>query len=790
MTNDVHFFFVKLVYLFILQSINMKLFLCWIVCLFSFYLAHAQKVGLVLSGGGGRGLAHVGVLKCLEEQGIKIDYIVGTSMGGLVGGFYAAGYSASEIEKIVTSEEFQRWASGKFAPNEQFALARTDDDASMISFDLEVDTLFHAVLNPILVNDIPLNFALARLLYVPVIRADMKFDHLPIPFRCIAADVYTQKAIVLKEGLLNDALRATMTVPLFFRPIKVDNRYLFDGGIYDNFGVEVMRKEFDPDIIIGVNVAKDAYKEYPYNNDEELLKNPIKYALIANSDTTLLTSKDILIEPKMPYSATQFDRVKEKIKIGYDSTQAHIEEIKRKIAPQSEHSFLSNFRQFTDLQETNISKFTVTGVTEKEAHYIRGMFKIKKNHHLSIAQIRKQYFRLSSYPYFQNIYPRFFPDEKGCYEFQLEVKDKSIFKISGGGNLSTRGVSMIYGGVNFNYLRKRLYSTTANIYAGTFYRSFQAKLQINYAFKIPFYVEPQITLNNWDYIQSSELFIPIQTFKTNVRRFDRFIGGNIGVGLSNTIKAVLSVGAIANNDEYSNNNIIRSSDTLDITGLGGGLFRLHLSSNTLNRKQFANAGGAETLSLSYFNGIEIHEAGNTSIYYSPNADVGYFASHQWVRLKASTERYIGKGKYRWGYLLEGVISNQPTFRNFRATLINASAFYPLLDSRTLFLSDFRAFSYLAGGFRNIISLSKKMDFRLEGYVFKPFNKILEGERQNPILQEINVKSIHFAGSAIVIYHSPLGPASINLNYYDDVHYKWGFFLNVGLLIFNKRAMEE
>lgn len=767
----------------------MKLFLCCFVFFFSFHILHAQKVGLVLSGGGGRGLAHIGVLKCLEEHGIKVDYIVGTSMGGLVGGFYAAGYSAREIEKIVMSNEFQQWVSGKFSPKDHFALARPDDDASMISFDLEVDTLFHAVLNPILINDLTLNFALARHLHVPTIRAGFKFDNLPIPFRCIAADVFTQKAVVLKEGLLSDALRASMTVPLFFRPIKVGNKYLFDGGIYDNFGVKVMREEFNPDMIIGVNVAKGAYSEYPYNNDEELLQNPIRYALIANSDTTLLSSKDILIEPKMQYSATQFDKVKEKIQLGYDATKAQLENIKKKIAPLSESNFISNFKQFTDLQETNISKFTVTGVNAHKAYYIRGMFKIKKDHHLSIAQIRKQYFRLSSYPYFQNIYPRFFPDEKGCYEFQLDVKDKSIFKVSGGGNLSTRGVSMIYGGVNFNYLRKRLYSATANIYAGTFYRSFQAKLQINYAYRIPFYIEPQITFNNWDYIQSSELFIPIQTFKTNVRRFDRYIGVNIGLGISNTIKAVFSAGLIANNDEYSNNNTIQSSDTLDITGLGGGLFRLHLSFNTLNRKQFASAGGADIISLSYFNGIEAHQAGNTSVFYTKNEDI-YFANHHWFRLKASTERYLGKGKYRWGYLAEGVLSNQPVFRNFRSTLINAPAFYPLLDSRTLFLSDFRAFSYLAGGIRNIFSLSKKMDFRLEGYLFKPFNKILEGEKQTPFLQEINVRAIHFAGSAILVYHSPLGPASLNLNYYDDVHYKWGFFFNVGLLIFNKRNMED
>ncbi len=752
------------------------------------YLLHAQRVGLVLSGGGGKGLAHIGVLKCLEDNGIKVDYIVGTSMGGLVGGFYAAGYSAREIEKIVLPEDFQYWAGGKTLPKDRFLLPRPDDDAAWIALDLEIDTSFHAMINPILVNDVALNFALMRYLYQPSAQAGFNFDSLPIPFRCIAADVFTQKAVILKQGQLADALRASMTVPLFFRPIKIEKRYLFDGGIYNNFGVDVMRKEFNPDVIIGVNVAQN---EYPYDNDDELMQNPLRYMLIANSNTNLLFEKDVLIEPQIPFPSTKLDYVKEKIKIGYEATQKQIEEIKKKVSRQSESNFISQFRQFTNLAETNISNFTVSGVNSHQSRYVKGMFKIKKNHHLSIAEVRKRYFRLASYPYFQTLYPRFAPDKAGCYEFDLEVKNKNIFKVQGGGNLSTRGVSMIYGGINFSFLRKKLYSVMLNAYSGTFYTSFQAKLQINYPYRIPFYIEPQITYNNWDYIKASELFLPIETFKTSVQRIDRFFGANLGIGTGNSMKTVLSAGVVNNHDDYVNANTLFSFDTLDVTSLRGLLLRLQFSNNTLNRKQFASTGGADHFSIFYFNGSETHLAGNTSVFNKPNK-TPYLAYHQWFKLKASTERYFKHGKYHWGYLVEGVFSNQPVFRNFRSTLINAPAFYPLLDSKTLFLSDFRAFSYVAGGLRNVFSLSKKIDFRLEGYIFKPFNRILEGNRQNPLLTETNlyVKDFNLASSGILVYHSPLGPASLNINYYDDVHYHWSFFLNVGLLIFNKRVMED
>jgi len=760
----------------------------WLVFLFAQSL-FAQKVGLVLSGGGGKGLAHIGVLKCLEEHGIKVDYIVGTSAGGLIGGFYAAGYSAKEIEKMVLSDEFQQGVSGKIMPKERFSLAQPDDDASWISFDLEVDTLFHALLNPVLVNDIPLNFGLARHFYLPSMIAGYDFDNLPIPFRCIASDILTQKSVVISKGQLSDAIRATITVPVFFTPIKVEGKYLFDGGIYNNFGVDVMRADFKPDVIIGVNVATNSYAEYPYGQDEEFVKNPIKYALIANADTTLLTANDILIVPDVPYTATKFDRVKEKIKIGYDATQAKIEEIKRKIGYQQQTPpFTSHYSLFTDMRETNISKFTVTGIDDNKSQYIKGMFNIKKDRHSSIANMRKRYFRLASFQYFQSIYPRFLPDEKGCYEFNLEVKDKSIFKILGGGNLSTRGISMIYAGANFHFLRKKLYNATFNAYAGTFYSSIQGKLQINYPHRVPFYIEPQFTYNNWDYIQASELFIPIKTFKTNVKRTDRFVGVNIGIGTGNTTKTIFSAGIIDNNDDYVNTSTLLSFDTLDITALRGFLLRLQWSRTTLNRKQFANAGSADHFSLMYFNGEETHLAGSTSVF--GNDKTPHTNQHHWFRAKASTERYIGKGKYQWGYMLEGVFSNQSTFRNYRSSLINAPAFYPLLDSRTLFLSDFRAFGYVAGGLRNVIALAKRLDLRLEGYIFKPFNKITEGIQQNAVVEKTGFKVFNIALSSILVYHSPLGPASLNLNYYDDVRYQWGFFLNVGLLIFNKRAMEE
>jgi len=187
-------------------------------------------VALVLSGGGARGLAHVGVLKALEENNIPIDYIVGTSMGAIVGGFYAAGYSADQIEDIVSSQYFQDWVNGRIGDKFNYFYSKENPNSSWVSVNLQVDTALYTTFSSNLANDLALNLALAELLSQASEKSNYNFDSLFIPFRAMAADIFTQEQVVLKSGRLNEALRATSTVPFFYKPIRINSKFLFDGG--------------------------------------------------------------------------------------------------------------------------------------------------------------------------------------------------------------------------------------------------------------------------------------------------------------------------------------------------------------------------------------------------------------------------------------------------------------------------------------------------------------------------------------------------------------------------------
>jgi NTE family protein len=295
--------------------------------------ATAQRVGVVLSGGGAKGLAHVGVLKQLEANGIPIDYIVGNSMGAVVGAMYAAGYSPRDIEQIVLSSEFQNWASGKVLPDKTFNFLTAEPSPSSLRLGLAIDSTFKANISPNLVNDLNLNFALARLLAPAAAAAKYNFDNLFVPYRCLATEVFTRQEVVQRSGILADAVRNSMAYPLAFRPIRnPDGRYLFDGAVLNNFPTNVMRQDFKPDVIIGVNVGDVSLKKYPFKKDDDLLTSTLVFLGSSVADTSSVGKNGIYIQPRLgSLGAADFDKVRTLIAEGDTATQLKLAEIKRRV---------------------------------------------------------------------------------------------------------------------------------------------------------------------------------------------------------------------------------------------------------------------------------------------------------------------------------------------------------------------------------------------------------------------------------------------------------------------------
>jgi NTE family protein len=269
---------------------------------------------------------------------------------------------------------------------------------------------------------------------------------------------------------------------------------------------------------------------------------------------------------------------------------------------------------------------------------------------------------------------------------------------------------------------------------------------------------------------------------TVLNRIDRKIGASLGVPMGTRFKTSIYGYYVNNLDRYIDREVWVSTDTLDQLRLGGSRLGFSISTNTLNRKQYASQGRRYQFGFDWFNLNETFTPGNTSALKSVEQ-----THHAWVRGKVTLEQYFKKGFYSSGYLLEGVISNQPFFSNYQGTVINASAFNPMQDSPTLLLENYRAFNYVAGGWRNVFSIRKNLDFRLEGYVFKPFERLVQQDDQRPTLSQ-NLIKFYLAGTAGLVLHSSVGPISLSVNYYNDRENEIGAILHVGFLLFQKTSL--
>lgn len=747
--------------------------------------ASAQKVGLVLSGGAAKGLAHVGVLKALEEHEIPIDYVVGTSMGGIIAGCYAAGLSPDQIEHVMLSDDFLRWVNGNPEPGFNYYYHKGEVNPHFLKLNLSLDSILNFQLNASIASDVSLNFTLAEKVALASAIANNNFDKLFVPLRVVAADIFTQNQVILRDGSLSDALRATQTVPFFYNPIRVNGKYLFDGGVYNNFPVDVAQEVFKPDVIIGSNVSTKIFNDYPFDADEKLISRSLLFLLLDKSDPASVPKEGIYIQPNLDgFTSFDFNHAKSLIDSGYAQTVRQINEIKQKVSSRRTCDEVTARRNtFNDRNPImEFDKITYKGFNSKQRRYLNHLFRVssKTKEPIYFGQIKRSYFRLVSEDYFNNVYPNIvFDSATGKFNFQLTRRPQKNFQVDFGGVIATRDVSNIFLGLNFYHFDKQLTHLYAGFQTGNFYKAAVLKARID--FPQQFYLEPNASFNSWNYIESNDL-LKESAYPTIVKRIDRKVGINLGLPIAHVFKSTLSFEGVNNLDRYINNVVFVSSDTLDELRLSGFKGGLAFTSSTLNRKQYATSGSAYQLKGQFFSIRENFKPGNTSL----ETDI-VERQHQWFRLKASAQQYFNAGWFRPGYYIEATFSNQPFFSNYRGTIINAPGFYPLQDSPTLMLENFRSFNYLAGGIRNVFTLRNKLDLRFEGYVFKPIDYLSELDQEPVSMRKLN--AVFLAASGSLLMHSPLGPISLSVNYYDDKENQFGFLLHAGFLLFNDHSLE-
>ena len=764
-------------------NINMNRLLLHLTLLISL-TGFSQKVGLVFSGGGATGLAHVGVLKALEENNIPIDYITGTSAGAFIGALYASGYSPLEIEHIVLSEKFLLMSEGKLEEAYKFYLFNSDIDANVFDFRFSKDSTLQKSLPTNLINPTYSDFELMFLLGTNPRSVEESFDNLFIPFRCVASDIATKKSILFKKGALNVAVRSSMTYPFYVSPISVNGTLMFDGGLYNNFPSTEMYEEFDVDFIIGSNVS---YNEPPPLDDD--LMSQIKNMFSSRTNYELPCENGIIIEPKLgDIGVFDFDRAQEAIEIGYQSTLSLIDSLHKSIEKRTIKQTLDAKRNAYKKQKIklNITDIKTIGLGQDENQYIkRKLLKDKRNQKIDYLTLKKRFLNLYQDDLILSIFPTIQHNSDSTQTLVTQIRKQKAFKAKVGGIFSSKPVNTGFIGLSYSNFNVTPINIYANAYFGNFYGSIKLGLKLHLPTRNYSYLEPVFVMNRWDYFTSFTTF-----FEESKPSFlvlnERYWGIKFNLPVLLKGKLVLDFKNGINEFDYYQTKNFTNKDTTDFTSILSYTPGLTYTRNNLNRKQFASAGSFLEIKTRFVHAVEKGTPGSTAI----NDELLDNTFRNWFYAKVKYKNFfIQKGIYRVGINLEGYYAFKPFLGNYTSTIISTEQFNPFADSKTIFNPNYRAQQYFSIGLTNIFTLKDKIDLRVEAYYFQPLKNIHENNGQaeySPLFL-----TAYEAASVSLIYHTLIGPLRATLDYYGQGTQKstFSFRLSYGFIIFNERSIK-
>ncbi len=356
------------------------------------------KIGLVLAGGGAKGIAHVGVLKVLEEAGVTVDLIVGTSMGAIVGGVYAMGHSASELEEIILTIDWENIFVDD-TPRRELTIRRKIDDFGFLAKpklrlkDGKVRLPLGAI------NGQRLELELKRLTRAAV--GINEFDKLPIPFRAVAADLETGEEVIIDHGELAVALRSSMSVPGVFPPVEFEGRLLVDGGVVNNIPVSVARA-MGADIVIVSTFVEKLGPAKDLGSLVAILNRSIDIMTLAGRRQQLasLGPDDVLIVSDLgEIGAASFERAAEGIAPGEEAAREHFDRLAELASP--EPRALEPL--ISDLESRPIRRIVIEHDTPLSEDVLRARMRTRESDPLDTAKLEQDMARIYGLKLFETV---------------------------------------------------------------------------------------------------------------------------------------------------------------------------------------------------------------------------------------------------------------------------------------------------------------------------------------------------------------------------------------------------
>ena len=763
-----------------------RFFLFLSACLLLLPFVQAQKVGLVLSGGGAKGMTHIGIIRALEENNIPIDYITGTSMGAIIGSLYAMGYSPDDMEALLRSEDFKRWYSGQVEPEYGYYFKQNRPTPEFFNIRFSFKDSLHIkpqILPTSMVNPIQMNLVFVELFARATAACSGDFNRLFVPFRCIASDVYNKKPLIMRRGDLGDAVRASMSFPFVFKPIEIDSVLAYDGGIYNNFPTDIMREDFKPEVIIGSVVAANPGK--PKEND---LMSQLENMIMQKTDYTLPDSLGIIMTFKYDdVSLLDFDRLQELHDIGYNRTISLMDSIKSRIHRRgsAENVRLRRLVYRSNLPQFRFRDIYIEGANPQQQAYIKKEFHDEDHEVFTYEDLKRGYFRLLSDNMISEIIPHaVYDSENDLYSLHLKVKMEDNFSVRMGGSVSTTSSNQIYLGLGYQDLNYYSKEITLDGQIGKVYNNAQLMAKIDLPTRIPTSYRLIASLSTFDYYKKDKLFSKNDKPSFNSKD-ERFVKLMVALPFLANKRAEISIGYGKLQDNYFQSSVINfdkdCSDRSTYNLLGGAI---GFYGSTLNARQYATKGYFEKLVAQVFSGKEKFIPGNPT-----ETSVMTKERQSWLQISYMKYAYHTMSpKFTLGWMAEMLYSSKNFSENYTATMLQAADFSPTPHSKLMYNEAFRANQFLAAGIKPIFVFNDMFQFRSEFYGFVPIFPI----KKNALNKAYYGKAFsrfEYIGEISVICQLPFGAISAYVNHYSSPKKEWNVGLTLGWQLFNYRFIE-
>lgn len=719
-----------------------------------------QSVGLVLSGGGAKGIAHIGLIQALEDNDIPIDYITGTSMGAIVGGLYACGYTPAEMMELINSDYFGYLSAGKADPAFTYYFSKGSPSPQMFAMSVggRDNTARSKIFNPqSLISPMPMSFGFMQIFSAYGAQCGGNFDRLFVPFRCVASDVAQKRKKVMGAGDLGESIRASMSFPLIFQATEIDGQVLYDGGIYDNFPVGVMQTEFAPSVIIGSDVS--APSDGPANSYFQQLDLLVSRA--QSYEVPPETGIKVRIDVSN-FGLLDWDRADAIYRTGYRRGVEMMDSIKARI-PTRADSTARRLRRAVFKSGTPALRFdsvNVEGATKRQNEYIKYLFHpAKGTDTIGIDRARLAFYRALSSGKMSYLRPRAHVnnDSAGLFTLDLKALVKSNFSVGAGAYITSSNNSYLYLRGGYSSLSFSSVSTDIEAWIGQSYMAGALTGRLDIASALPSALVLNAVASRRKYYEDEELFFRDNepAFVTAHEYFAK-LAWAMAAGRSGCVDIGLGGGKLRNTF-YSPGHEGGYREGRHHVDFALGQAYAAYRSSTLDNINYPLSGSSLNASFAAVLGkATCGQAG---------ADGRGTDKHMaWLQLDAHWRNYISLGRH-WvlGTEARALLSNRPLPGSYEASVSSAPAYSPTPASTNTFNPAFRANSFLAATVVPVYKFNSSLSARFSASVFAPLRGIREGDGGTARFGRC-FDSTEFFGELNLVYALPFGNIAGYCNY--------------------------